>query len=197
MTDLQPTPTPHRASPTLLVFLVFPLLGLVAVFLMALGEQNAPRDVLSPRTPGSPIARIDWQAPNFLLNLLDGTPAQLSDYRGRVVFLNFWATYCEPCVRELPAFQRFQASQHPDTGALVLAVNVGETADEITAYFQQQGIVGLTVILDPVGVARSQYGVLNIPVTFVIDRDGIIRFQKLGEMTAADIADYLAALASG
>ncbi|MFN8371636.1 MAG: TlpA disulfide reductase family protein [Anaerolineae bacterium] len=119
---------------------------------------------------------------------------QITDFRGRIVFLNFWATWCPPCVRELPAFTAFAQEQDPETGALVVAINAGETAEVINAYFSQNNISHIEVLLDPAGAARSLYGVINLPVTYVIDAQGLVRAMKIGEITREDIDGYMADL---
>lgn len=178
-----------KFSPGLLLFLAFPLLGIAAAFLMAGAE--APRGTLAS-TPVNPIApRLDWQAPNFELTLLDGTPVQLTDYRGRIVFLNFWATNCAPCREELPAFQRFISEQSGEAGAVVLAVNIGETVQMVEGFFTENGISGIPVVMDPVGLAQSLYGVINMPTTYVIDEQGMNRDVHYGAMTLEQMYNYL------
>jgi peroxiredoxin len=138
---------------------------------------------------GAPVLDFDLPA-------LDGSgTVSLSDYAGRPVFLNFWATWCEPCKRELPAFEQFTAEQG-DEGAVVLAVNTGEDDATVRAFLEAEGITGLNVLLDPEAAVAEQYGVFQIPVTFVIDAAGHVRYPHYGEMTAADLAGYLDALAS-
>ena len=108
---------------------------------------------------------------DFTLTSLDGKTVSLSDYQGRVVFLNFWATWCVPCEKELPEFQQFQAQQPPD-GAVILAVNVQESADQVTSFLTDHDISGLTVLLDSDSSVANSYGIYNLPVTFVIDQNG-------------------------
>lgn len=183
-------------SPALLVFLIFPLVGLLAAATMLLSSSGtatpAPVTPL-PVTALPPATRPVWgdqPAPDFTLRTLDQTTVSLSDYRGRVVFLNFWATWCEPCERELPAFEAFMAQQGDD-GAVVLAVNVGETYDQANAFLTERGVDGFPVLLDARLEVANLYGISPIPVTFVIDQEGVIRFTKYGEMKPEDLTEYL------
>lgn len=183
-------------SPALLVFLIFPLVGLLAAATMLLSNSGtatpAPVTPL-PVTALPPATRPVWgdqPAPDFTLRTLDQTTVSLSDYRGRVVFLNFWATWCEPCERELPAFEAFMAQQGDD-GAVVLAVNVGETYDQANAFLTERGVDGFPVLLDARLEVANLYGISPIPVTFVIDQEGVIRFTKYGEMKPEDLTEYL------
>ena len=100
-----------KPSPILIVFLIFPILGILAAVALALSSGVAANTPVP--TPESitlqQTSLIDKPAPNFELASLDGPRQRLSSYRGRTVFINFWATWCEPCKRELPAFMQFQA----------------------------------------------------------------------------------------
>jgi thiol-disulfide isomerase/thioredoxin len=109
------------------------------------------------------------------------------------VFLNFWATWCEPCKRELPAFEAFASGQPPD-GAVVLAVNVEENPDDVRNFLQAQGVSSLIVPLDTDAEVAESYGVFQLPVTFAIDETGIVRFPKYGEITREELDVYVEAL---
>ena len=198
------SPPANRPSPVLLLFLIFPLIGLVVALGITLNARGtgtsaptaAPPTPLAVTLPPIPTPPQVVGAPilDFELPALDGGgPVRLTDYAGRVVFLNFWATWCEPCKRELPAFEQFTAEQGDD-GAVVLAVNTGEDEATVQAFLEAQGITGLNVLLDPEATVAEQYGVFQIPVTFVIDGDGNVRYPHYGEMTPDDLAGYLAAL---
>jgi thiol-disulfide isomerase/thioredoxin len=191
MGDELGTKRERKVSPGMIVFLVFPMLGLIAALVTALSSVNTPRDNRTPMTPPGSIPQMNYNAPNMTLTALDGTLMQIIDFRGRIVFLNFWATWCVPCVRELPALSAFAQEQDPETGALVVGINAGETPEVINAYFDDHNISGITVLLDPAGAARSLYGVINLPVTFVIDPEGLVRFMKIGEMTREDMNGYM------
>lgn len=199
-----PTPPPNRPSRLLLAFLILPLAGLAAagVFRLVQGNPTQPTATPAPPTPLAvslpPLPTlapvIDAPVLDFSLPALaDGEMVRLSDYAGRPVFLNFWATWCEPCKRELPAFEQFTAAQG-DSGAVVLAVNSGEDEAAVRAFLEAQDISGLRVLLDPEASAAIQYGVFQIPVTFVIDASGFVRYPHYGEMTLDDLASYMTAL---
>ncbi len=193
-------PSPHnRPSPALILFLVFPLLGLVAAGIVivtsgATGSGAPPTPQMVTLPPPNAVA--DSPMIDFTLTSLDGQTVSLSDYQGRIVFLNFWATWCVPCEKELPAFQEFQAQQPPD-GAAILAVNVQESADQVTGFLTDHDISGLTVLLDADSTVANSYGIYNLPVTFVIDQNGIVRYPKFGAMTVDDLQGYLTALDTG
>lgn len=193
----QPEESRGKPSPILIVFLLFPILGIIAAVVLALSETQ------SANTPATPLpvtladtALIDQPAPNFQLASLDGGEVRLSSYRGRVVFLNFWATWCEPCKRELPAFQQFTADHAEDGKAVILAVNVNETPEQINTYFTEQSISGLNVLLDQTLDVYNAYSINVMPTTFVIDPAGVVRYKHLGEMKIDDLQAYVDGLAN-
>ncbi|MCC6802151.1 MAG: redoxin domain-containing protein [Anaerolineae bacterium] len=185
-----------RPSPALVIFLVFPVLGLLAACVVML--SSAPASQQTPATPmpvtlAPPKVLADAPMIDFTLTALDGETVSLSDYNGRIVFLNFWATWCTPCKKELPAFQQFQAQQ-PADGPVILAVDVGETPEQVRGFLDEFGVTGLKILLDPDLTASDSYGIFNMPTTFVIDRSGVVSYIKYGETTIDDLYTYLDAL---
>jgi cytochrome c biogenesis protein CcmG, thiol:disulfide interchange protein DsbE len=134
-----------------------------------------------------PVAAGD-PAPELRLPLLDGDTASLADYRGKVVMLNIWATWCPPCVTELPSMQRVYET-FADQGLEILAVAVDALPGERQADGRVLGVVsefvdrfGLTfpVALDPTGGTERLLEVNYLPTTFLIDREGRIRVREVG-----------------
>lgn len=195
MTEPSPAPS-NRPSPVLIIFLIFPIIGIMAALAMIIsnGEASDVPPTPAPVTLANP-SLIGQPAPNFTLDGLDGRQVRPSSYRGRVVFLNFWATWCEPCQRELPAFEAFMAGQG-ERGALVLAVNAGETAEQVTNYFEDHRIAGIPALLDTDLTVYDRYNVQLLPTTYVIDASGVVRYMHLGEMTADDLSAYTGELGS-
>jgi len=131
---------------------------------------------------------VDSLAPDFELETVDGDLVRLSDLRGEVVALNFWATWCAPCRLEMPDLQA-RADAYGDR-LTVLGVNFDETAEEVDAFRQEVG-VRFPLLLDPGGEVQRLYRVLGYPTTFFIDSEGVIRIQHLGLMSAEQIDQYL------
>jgi thiol-disulfide isomerase/thioredoxin len=118
----------------------------------------------------------DWEritppapAPAFTLPQLDGEPVSLASLRGRVVVLEFWATWCGPCRQSIPSLEAVYR-RHRDRGLTVLLVNVGETPELARQWLG--GRVTAPILLDRDGQAQAAYGVESIPRLFVIDRQG-------------------------
>lgn len=192
----------NRPSPVLLIFVLLPILGLLAagIVLISANLTNAPAAVVIPTPQAVTLPAIPSPAPvvgapvlDFELQDLDGETVQLSDYAGRVIFLNFWQTTCEPCKRELPALQAFAAEQAAD-GPAILAVNIAEPAETVRTFLSSYGVSDLTIPLDSNADTADMYGVFQIPVTFVIDANGNVRYPHYGEITREDMMGYLQAI---
>ncbi|MDX1530308.1 MAG: TlpA disulfide reductase family protein [Rhodothermales bacterium] len=130
------------------------------------------------------------QAPDFEGTTLRGEPFRLSDHRGEVVILNFWATWCAPCVAEIPAFVRLQDELE---GAGVRFVGVSQDADGEAAVrpFAERFRINYPLLLDSdFAISRRYGGISYLPTTFVIDREGRVVRQQVGGLSRA----YLLAL---
>lgn len=144
-----------------------------------------------------PVADVSAQpavgrpAPDFTLPTLDGGEFRLSDYRGKPVVLNFWATWCGPCQRELPAIER--AAEHYRDVVVFAAVDQAETQQRVQAFVDE---MGLTVIvpMDGEQVVGERYDVLGLPTTFFIDENGIIRSVWMGEMNSIVLAEHISGI---
>ena len=117
-------------------------------------------------------------APNFALPGLDGRKHQLTDYRGKVVVVNFWATWCPSCLAEMPSMNRAWRGLGPD-GFMMLAVNVGEdrkTVEEFAANFD----LSFPVLLDPRNTQSDEWSIWGLPTTFIVDPSGRIAYRAVG-----------------
>lgn len=187
-------PTPRRGfNPALLLLLIIPMLGAMFALILLVRFDALPRaadPTPLPATAPAP-ALVGGPAPNFELETLYGGSVRLSSLRGRLVFLNFWATWCEPCKRELPAFQAFMAEQESG-GPIILAINAGETDTQIRAFLNEYDVAGIPILLDPDFRINDTYNADRIPITYVIDAAGMVRDWHLGEMTPDDLQEYVA-----
>lgn len=128
--------------------------------------------------------RIGAIAPDFEWTGEDGKVLRLSSYRGKVVVVNFWATWCAPCREELPALQRVAASE-PDV--VVLEVDLMEPGDKARSFLDSLGLDRLQPVLDSDGATTRRYGVLSLPSTFFVDGAGVIRHLELSAVSEAQI----------
>lgn len=118
------------------------------------------------------IISIGDEAPNFILQDGNGKEFQLTDYKGKGVFLNFWATYCEPCKEEMP-YMNNVFSEYQEQGVEILAVNSGEAELIVDKFINQYGL-DFPVLYDHEGTVTNLYDFISLPTTFLIDEDGKI-----------------------
>lgn len=121
----------------------------------------------------------DKPTPPLATTALDGKPVDLKDLRGRVVLVNFWATWCEPCKDELPALLKLKGELAGRPFELV-TVNYGEFPDKINQYLARAGI-RLPVLLDTQNEVSKQWKVGGLPMTFLVDASGRVRYYVFGE----------------
>ena len=125
------------------------------------------------------IVKLGEPAPNFQLRDLNGHLIMLSDLRGKVVLLNFWATWCGPCRVEMPAMEQlYRMFQRKDFE--ILAVSTDAQGVAITRPFQQENRLTFPILHDPDYRVGLTYGARSLPMTFLIDRLGVIRHQVFG-----------------
>lgn len=128
--------------------------------------------------------QVGRPAPEFTLSRLDGEPVRLADLRGRVVLLNFWASWCPPCREETPALQAFY-ERYGDRVAYY-GINVAEPVDTVRRFLTEFGVT-YPVLLDREREVTRRYGVTAFPETWWIDRDGVARVHWVGPMTFEDM----------
>ncbi len=110
---------------------------------------------------------------------LAGRNVDLSERQGRVVLVNFWATWCEPCLAEMPSLERLRARLEGKPFD-VLAVNYGESGEKVSGFVDRQGL-RLPVVLDPEKSAAAEWGAKGLPMTFLVDSKGRVRYWTFGE----------------
>ena len=138
--------------------------------------------ILSPRAVGAPVAPGLLEAlklagyppgekpPEFSARTLEGQTVALAGLRGRVVLLNFWATWCQECRPEMPVFEQLHRDLAAQ-GLAILGINVREGTEAIRGYAKELGLT-FPLVLDPKGEITALYGVIGLPTTFLIGRDG-------------------------
>ena len=128
---------------------------------------------------------IGDEAPDFVLYDLEGNKHQLSDYKGKGVFLNFWGTWCKPCEKEMP-YMNNQYKVYRDQGVEILAVNVGEPEFVVNKFVQRHNLV-FPILLDKNKDVLTRYNVKPLPTTILINPEGIITEIEEGGLTEAKI----------
>ena len=153
----------------------WPYLVAVGLMLLAIGYVVKTTNV----TPGS----VGMKAPDFDLKTVDGKSVHLSDYRGRVVMLNFWATWCKPCRQEMPSMEEMSKGFRAVAGDrfILLAVSENNVFEQgkVKPFLKKFGI-DFTVPVDPLGKLGHLYKIPGVPETFVIDQKGVVAEHVIG-----------------
>ncbi len=132
-------------------------------------------------------ATVSGPAPNFTLKSLSGKNLKLSELAGNVVLINFWASWCGPCLQEMPLLNKIHNKYEP-LGFTVLGVNVEQNSDKARAFLAERG-VDFPVLLDTKNQVSQLYDVVAMPTTVMVDRDGNMRFLHKG-YKSGDEAQY-------
>ncbi len=162
------------------VTVVVLLITLMTVAIVqAMAKEEKPDNL-----PGIAVGEA---APDFELLNLNGEKVKLSDFQGKKVMLNFWATWCPPCKEEMPAMEKYYKQSNGDV--VILAVNI-DPQYNVKQYVNEMGI-SFPVLLDEKDKVNSIYQVLTIPTTFFIDEHGIIRQKYLSAMSVELMKQYM------
>ncbi len=167
----------------------FALVGLA----VGLAFFNVPPAPSPPASSESPVpGAAGWvgsQAPDFDLLTLDGSRLRLSDLRGRVVLLNFWATWCSPCRVEMPDLQA-RADRWPER-LVVVGVDFDEPEADVRAFRDELGLT-FPLALDPGAQVQELYRIVGYPTSIFVDEEGVVRAEHIGLMSPQQLDEYLA-----
>lgn len=134
-------------------------------------------------------------APDFTLTTSDGKTVKLSDFRGKKVILNFWATWCPPCRQEIPDMIKYYEA-NKDKNVVILGVNLTDSEknpENVTTFLKDNGIT-YPILFDTKADVSNRYQIINIPTSYVLDTKGIIREIKIGAMAYQDMNRMLSNL---
>ena len=170
--------------------------ALVGILLIALVWLLTDRNA-QPGLP--PIAETRKPAPEFALPGLHGETVRLSDYRGKVVLVNFWGTWCEPCKEETPALAAVYRKLQ-DQGLVIIGVDLrnqerpGPDGDaDVRAFTERYGVT-YPIALDAGGETARAFQIYPLPTSFVVDQNGMIRYVRVGQITAEEVETLFARL---
>lgn len=134
------------------------------------------------RTPGVSIKdkkAVFKPAPDFMLFDIHGSERRLADFKGKVVILDFWATWCPPCKAEIPHFIELY-NEYKDEGLEIIGVSLDRNAGRVVGPFTEENGINYTVLLGDRDITDLYGGIISIPTTFIIDREGGIRKKYIG-----------------
>lgn len=152
--------------------------------------------VLLPGSPGGiGPARLGQPLANFSLKDLRGNTVNLSDYKGQVVLINVWATWCPPCRAEMPDLQAFYAANR-QKGFVVLAIDAGDARADVAAFASEYGLT-FPILLDPQSDLVHRMNIFDYPTSLILDRSGVVKNIQIGlyqpEQLKADLNPILSA----
>lgn len=173
-----------RKRSTIIIILLIVICIVFAYFYLSYREEKIQREreVEYERLYSSlGIQRIDppEEAEDFTLKTLKGGTVSLKDYRGRLIFLNFWATWCPPCRAEMPSMQRLW-EEFKEEDFVILAIDIQEESKLVSSFMNERGL-SFPVLLDEKGKVARSYGIRGIPTTFFLNPEGEIIGKAVGE----------------
>ncbi len=186
------TRSTQRRSPNLSLVVIgmgLVLIGLAAFYFLPRVQDNIStvQNLESSVIP----AQVNYPAPQLSLTDVQGKASSLADYRGQVVLVNLWATWCPPCKAEMPTLQAFYEKYKQD-GFLVVAINDGDPASDVIQFVGNYNLT-FPVWLDPKYTATEKaFQTPNLPSSYLMDRSGAIRLRWVGETSQAMLEKYVA-----
>jgi peroxiredoxin len=165
-------PKSRGVNPKSIIIIVLMVVGLACIFLL----QN--KDAVVSLSSRQPLGK-GAVAPDFTLPDLEGKMVSLSDYKGRVVLLNIWATWCPPCVEEMPSMEKLYREMK-DEGFEILAVSIDTSGAKAVLPFMEKHKLSFPALTDSEGATKLLYHTTGVPESFLIDKDGVIAEKIIG-----------------
>lgn len=162
----------RRANPQFIVLLFLIIVGVGIIVLLQSKDAS-----LTP--PEKPRLEKGVSAPNLTLPDLGGKMINLSDYKGKVVLLNIWATWCPPCVEEMPSMEKLHQTLKGEDFE-ILAVSIDAEGAKVVSPFMEKHKLSFTALVDTQGTAKTSYQTTGVPESFIIDKDGSIVEKIIG-----------------
>jgi cytochrome c biogenesis protein CcmG/thiol:disulfide interchange protein DsbE len=164
------------------------ILGVVAILVLPRFNANAGSD----SEPSAIPVQVNFAAPQLSLTDLQGKPVSLADYRGQVILINNWATWCPPCKAEMPTLKAYYEA-HRNNNFTIIAIEAGEPVAEVTNFVSQYGLT-FPVWPDPTNKSLAAFQNQGLPNSYVVDRTGTVRLAWTGAISRAMLEKYVTPL---
>lgn len=161
--------------------------GLLVILFTVAVVQAMEKDGSTPVVKSTPGINVGEKALDFTLKDLSGNEVSLSDYKGKKIMLNFWATWCPPCKAEMPDMQKLY-EKHKDE-LIILAVNL-DPQNDVSGFVTDMGLT-FPILLEGEAAVNEQYKIISIPTSFFIDEKGVIRSKSVGSINLETMEEYL------
>lgn len=151
-----------------------------------------------PKVDAGPVGTLPvvGKAPAWTLKDVNGQAVSSTDFKGKVVVLDFWATWCPPCRSEIPGYVKLQ-KKYADKGLVIVGVSLDQQGPPVVKAFMKNQGVDYTIVMGDDDITQAFGGVEAIPTTFLIDRDGNIRHRKVGAMETDEYERYIESVLNG
>ena len=176
---------------TVIIWVAAIVVAIAAIVITSTLPSNKPAINPASNSSSTPGSRFPLAA-NFTLKDLSGNNVSLSDFKGKPVYINFFATWCPPCRGEMPDIEKMY-QKYKDRGLVVLAIDLNEDTGTVQNFISQAGYT-FKVLLDQSGVTRKDYDTTSIPVSVFVDKSGGIIAERVGSLTEAEMEGYIAKL---
>ena len=176
--------SPSRVRILAMMMVGIGLLATGAMFVMLLDQRDASAQDFS-----AVPAKVNFPAPELNLQDLSGEQVALSDYRGSVVLVNLWATWCPPCREEMPTLQTFY-EKYKEDGFVLIAIDQEETSDVVQPFVEEFGLT-FPIWLDLDYLAQQQFHTANLPSSYVVDREGVVRLMWIGGISKKNLEKFV------
>ena len=175
---------PSRIRIVAMMMVGFGLLATGAMFIMLLDQRDASTQDFS-----AVPTQVNYPAPELNLIDLSGKQVSLDDFRGSVILVNLWATWCPPCREEMPTLQAFY-EKYKDDGFVLIAIDQEETLEVVQPFVDEFGLT-FPVWLDEEYEAERLFKTMNLPSSYVIDRDGTVRLTWIGGISKRNLEKFV------